>query len=161
MFVLGKFESIIDYVKSIFRSIFRRVTTTNTPKTYNYRIKYVITNKRVLFFDYNITLLYAFELSELDYINIDNYDASNDVGDIYLCNTFYSNYLECLRYSHSSTDRRRNLYLNLFPNNYFNTMLDKKIDNMNCCKIKLYKVTNPASVINNYLIQHQKNKNTK
>lgn len=161
MFVLGKFESIIDYVKSIFRSTFRRVTTTNTPKTYNYRIKYVITNKRVLFFDYNITLLYAFELSELDYINIDNYDASNDVGDIYLCNTFYSKYLECLRYSYSSTDRRRNLYLNLFPNNYFNTMLDKKIDNMNCCKIKLYKVSNPASVINNFLIQHQKNKNTK
>jgi hypothetical protein len=129
---------------------------------YYCNLKYVITNKRVLFFDFDVPILYAFRFDELDYVSVNNYNKKSDIGDIYLSNRVYSSYVANLvngRY------KRTNKYEYFFPNNYTLHKLFIDLDIMNCCKMKLYGVKSPNNIINKYIVHHvknfDKNKNTK
>lgn len=158
VFIIRKRAAIKDYFKTKMASL---GSNAKAPKMYNCNLRYVITNKRVLFFDFNSTILYAFKFDELEFVNVSNYDSSTDVGDIYLSDMRYSNYIKRhTRHSNSST----NYYADFFPDNYFNHKILIDMDIMNCCKIRLYKVKNPNSVIENFIIRHvkdkDKNKNT-
>ena len=126
----------------------------NKKNNYSFSLKYFITNKRVLFFDYNNVLLYAFDLTYLDFINISDYDKVNDIGDIYLSNYMYS----CFVKHNLNIDQkyRDNTYDNFFPSNYLCHYFQNNIDIMNCPKIRLYNVKNPNEVVRNYLNPHLK-----
>lgn len=130
----------------------------NKKNNHTFSLKYFITNKRVLFFDYNNDLLYAFNFTYLDFINISDYDKVNDIGDIYLSNYMYSCFVK--HNSHINQKNRDNTYDNFFPSNYLCHYFQNNIDIMNCPKIRLYNVKNPNEVVKNYLNPHLKDEKT-
>lgn len=126
-------------------------------------LKYVITNRRILFFDYANLLLYAFKFDELDFVNLSNYNSFNDTGDIFLSN-YKHHYLVESEISSSfgkhSTSVKDDSYDLLFPPNYLNHTITFNFDIMNCSKIRLYGIKNPRSVIDNFIMKHVKDHET-
>ena len=112
-------------------------------------VRYVITNKRVLFFDFNDILLYSFNLNDLDYVNVSNYDVNNNTGDVFISNKKYGEYIERLRLRTLRRDVSRtqtNVFEYFFPVNYYLHKISYKFDLMNCYKIRLYNVKDPNTV---------------
>ena len=126
-------------------------------------LKYVITNRRILFFDYANLLLYAFKFDELDFVNLSNYNSFNDTGDIFLSNYKHHYLVESeisSSFSKHSTSVKDDSYDLLFPPNYLNHTITFNFDVMNCSKIRLYGIKNPRSVIDNFIMKHVKDHET-
>ena len=117
-------------------------------KNNNIYIKYVITNKRILFFDFANLVLYGFEFKYLNFVNISNYNDKTNTGDIYLTNYDYSVKLKLRHFNGSSTMQQYDL---LFPPNYLQHSIIFDFDVMNCSKIRLYNVKSPQQIVNKYI----------
>lgn len=121
-------------------------------------IRYIFTNKRILFLDYANLILYAFKFEHLEFVNLSNYNALSDTGDIFLSN--YAHHIKVKLEIGSNSSYKDNTYDLLFPTNYLDHLITFNFDVMDCPKIRLYSVKSPQGVIDNYINKHIKNHET-